>query len=82
MNAKFMLDSEGVLLASIVQDFHFFLLAIRGAVSFALALRFEFEEKKRNVIVTATLVIVLFTTIVFGGGTMPLLKVRATIRME
>ncbi|GFU60242.1 hypothetical protein NPIL_218441, partial [Nephila pilipes] len=48
--------------------------AIRGAVAFALALRFEFEEEKRNVIITSTLVIVLFTTIIFGGGTMPLLK--------
>ncbi|XP_054708883.1 sodium/hydrogen exchanger 8-like [Uloborus diversus] len=48
--------------------------AIRGAVSYALSLRFEFEENKRNVIVTATLIIVLFTTLVFGGSTMPLLK--------
>ncbi|GIX69764.1 hypothetical protein CDAR_417911 [Caerostris darwini] len=48
--------------------------AIRGAVTFALALRFDFEEEKRNVIITTTLVIVLFTTIIFGGSTIPLLK--------
>ncbi|XP_071036597.1 sodium/hydrogen exchanger 8-like isoform X2 [Parasteatoda tepidariorum] len=48
--------------------------AIRGAVAYACSLKFEFEENKRNLIITTTLVIVLFTTIVFGGSTMPLLK--------
>lgn len=47
---------------------------LRGAISYALALHLEFEDEKRHVLVTTTLIIVLFTTLVLGGSTMPLMK--------
>ena len=49
---------------------------LRGAIAFALSLHLEFENEKRHVIVTTTLIIVLFTVLILGGSTMPLLKVR------
>ena len=48
---------------------------LRGAIAFALSLHLEFENEKRHVIVTTTLIIVLFTVLILGGSTMPLLKV-------
>ncbi len=48
---------------------------LRGAVAFALSLHLEFEEEVRRVLVTTTLIIVLFTILVFGGSTMPMMKV-------
>ena len=60
----------------------------RGAIAYALSLHLEFDEevsivskasssinvKVRKVLVTTTLIVVLFTTIVLGGGTLPLVK--------
>ena len=48
---------------------------LRGAVAFALSLHLELSAEKRYVLVTATLIIVLFTIMCLGGATMPLLKV-------
>lgn len=49
---------------------------LRGAISYALSLHLDFKSAEtRHVIITTTLIIVLFTTLVFGGSTMPLLKV-------
>ncbi|XP_046641865.1 sodium/hydrogen exchanger 8-like [Daphnia pulicaria] len=47
---------------------------LRGAIAYALSLHLEFEMETRRVIVTTTLIIVLFTILVLGGSTMPLLK--------
>ena len=48
---------------------------LRGAVAFALSLHLELSAEKRYVLVTATLIIVLFTIMCLGGATMPVLKV-------
>lgn len=48
---------------------------LRGAISYALSLHLEYsKEETRRVVITATLIIVLFTTVIFGGSTLPLLK--------
>lgn len=47
---------------------------LRGAISYALSLHLNFSDETRHVIITSTLIIVLVTTLVFGGATMPLLK--------
>ena len=47
---------------------------LRGAIAYALSLHLEFETETRRVLVTTTLIIVLFTILVLGGSTMPLLK--------
>ncbi|XP_055917322.1 sodium/hydrogen exchanger 8 [Eupeodes corollae] len=48
---------------------------LRGAISYALSLHLELSsDETRHVIITATLIIVLFTTLVLGGSTMPLMK--------
>jgi len=48
---------------------------LRGAIAYALCLHTELEsEEKRHVLVTTTLIIVLFTILFLGGSTMPLLK--------
>lgn len=47
---------------------------LRGAIAYALSLHLEFDDETRKVIVTTTLVVVLFTTIGLGGGTMPFMK--------
>ncbi|KAL8581137.1 hypothetical protein ACOMHN_033585 [Nucella lapillus] len=47
---------------------------LRGAVSFALSLHLELSAEKRYVLVTATLILVLFTIMCLGASTMPLLK--------
>ena len=39
---------------------------LRGAIAYALSLHLEFDEDVRKVIVTTTLVVVLFTTICLG----------------
>ena len=51
---------------------------LRGAVAFALAenLAEYFPKDVTGYLVTTTLLIVLFTIIVLGGSTMPLLKVH------
>lgn len=47
---------------------------LRGAIAFALSINFPFEEDKRHVLITTTLIIVLFTLLVLGGSTLPILK--------
>jgi len=45
-------------------------------VSFALSLHLNLESHKtRQIIVTTTLIIVIFTILFLGGSTMPLMKV-------
>ncbi len=51
---------------------------LRGAIAYALSLHLEFDEEIRKVLVTTTLVVVLFTTIGLGGGTMPFMKCLET----
>lgn len=47
---------------------------LRGAIAFALSLNLNYSNETRHVIVTTTLILVLFTTIVLGGSTLPLMK--------
>ena len=50
---------------------------LRGAVAFALVLMLaDWEETTLKTLVTTTLIIVLFTIVVLGGSTLPILKVR------
>jgi len=52
---------------------------LRGAVSFALSLHLNLEtHETRQIIVTTTLIIVIFTILFLGGSTMPLMKVTFT----
>ena len=53
---------------------------LRGAIAYALALnlseRHAFgNQELLSTIATTTLVVVLFTIVVFGGSTLPILKV-------
>ncbi|ESO97738.1 hypothetical protein LOTGIDRAFT_152832 [Lottia gigantea] len=48
---------------------------LRGAIAFALSLHLDFVEPVKSVLVTTTLIIVLFTILCLGGATMPLMKV-------
>ena len=53
---------------------------LRGAIAYALALnlseRHDFgSQELLSTIATTTLVVVLFTIVVFGGSTLPILKV-------
>jgi len=54
-------------------QFIMFFSGLRGAIAFALSL--NLTSKDRSEIQTATLFIVLFTVVVLGGGTLPMLKV-------
>lgn len=56
------------------QQFIMWFSGLRGAIAFALALHLPFDEETKQVIVSTTLVIVLFTIIVMGGATMPVTK--------
>ena len=50
---------------------------LRGAVAFALSLNFPTvngSDDTRRVVISTTLAVVLFTVIVLGGGTLPLLR--------
>ncbi|PAA64644.1 hypothetical protein BOX15_Mlig019344g1 [Macrostomum lignano] len=47
---------------------------LRGAIAFALAIHLDVRGETRQILVTTTLVIVLFTILVLGGSTMPLMK--------
>ncbi|XP_041455222.1 sodium/hydrogen exchanger 8-like [Lytechinus variegatus] len=47
---------------------------LRGAIAYALSMHLEFGNDTRHVLVTTTLVIVLFTVLGLGGSTLPLLK--------
>ena len=53
------------------------MIGLRGAIAFALSINLDFDQDKRHVLITTTLIIVLFTLLVLGGSTLPLLKVRA-----
>lgn len=49
---------------------------LRGAVAFALVLMLAgWEETTLKTLVTTTLIIVLFTIVILGGSTLPILKV-------
>ena len=49
---------------------------LRGAVAFALVLMLaDWEETTLKTLVTTTLIIVLFTIVILGGSTLPILKV-------
>ena len=49
---------------------------LRGAICYALSLHLELDSiEKRHVIVTTSLIIVLFTILVLGGSTYPVVKV-------
>ena len=50
---------------------------LRGAIAYALSLHLEFEKETRQVIITTTLIIILFKTLVFGGLTMPIVRVSS-----
>jgi len=54
-------------------QFIMFFSGLRGAIAFALAL--NVPSSHSNLMVTTTLAVVLFTIIVFGGGTLPLLSI-------
>lgn len=60
------------------QMFIMWFSGLRGAISYALSLHLEFSDETRHVIITSTLIIVLVTTLVFGGSTMPLMKILQT----
>uniref|UniRef100_A0A8C5WLU4 Sodium/hydrogen exchanger 8 n=1 Tax=Leptobrachium leishanense TaxID=445787 RepID=A0A8C5WLU4_9ANUR len=48
---------------------------LRGAIPYALSLHLELEPiEKRQLIGTTTIIIVLFTILLMGGGTMPLIR--------
>ena len=47
---------------------------LRGAIAFALAINLAETSTAAPMLITTTLAIVLFTIVVFGGGTFPLLK--------
>ena len=49
---------------------------LRGAVAFALVLHLQLDDEKRHVLVTSTLIIIMFTILFLGGSTLPLLKVK------
>ncbi|KAK3732047.1 hypothetical protein RRG08_026434 [Elysia crispata] len=52
---------------------------LRGAVAFALSLHMGLEDQeKQYVLVTTSLILVLFTIVFLGGSTMPLLKFLQT----
>jgi sodium/hydrogen exchanger 8 len=48
---------------------------LRGAIAFALSLNLNIDSEIRHIIVTTTLILVLFTTLVLGGSAMPIIKV-------
>ena len=53
---------------------------LRGAIAFALSINLDFEQDKRHVLITTTLIIVLFTVLCLGGSTLPILKVGIVYR--
>ena len=48
---------------------------LRGAIAFALSLNLQVGGEVRHIIVTSTLILVLFTTLVLGGSTLPLMRI-------
>lgn len=52
------------------------LLGLRGAIPYALSLHLGLEPiEKRQLIGTTTIIIVLFTILLLGSGTMPLIRI-------
>lgn len=50
-------------------------LGLRGAIPYALSLHLDLEPmEKRQLIGTTTIIIVLFTILLLGGSTMPLIR--------
>jgi len=47
---------------------------LRGAIAYALVLHLELGEETHQVLVTTTLIIILFTVLILGGSTMPIMK--------
>ncbi|CAI4229956.1 unnamed protein product [Auanema sp. JU1783] len=47
---------------------------MRGAVCFALVLYMDLEREKKTVILTTTLILILFTTIFLGGTALPFIQ--------
>jgi len=56
------------------QQFIMWFSGLRGAIAFALALHLPFDEETKKVLVSTTLVIVLFTIVFMGGATNPMIK--------
>lgn len=44
-------------------------------MAFALVLHLQLDDEKRHVLITSTLIIIMFTILCLGGSTLPLLKV-------
>ena len=55
---------------------------IRGAVAFGLVLRIPFSVKNRSVIVTTSLTLVVFTTIVLGSTVATIQKLLFSSEMK
>lgn len=76
-----MLESRLSIIMEAVATISGCVVGLRGAIAFALSLHIDIEKEKREVLVTATLIIVLFTLLFLGGGTMPLMSVSVFIQL-
>ncbi|CAH1778714.1 unnamed protein product [Owenia fusiformis] len=47
---------------------------LRGAIAFALSIHLDVDKETKQVLISTTLIIVLFTVLFLGGSTMPLMK--------
>ena len=66
---------EGLIYQYSIFQCFFFPPGLRGAVAFALVLHLQLDDEKRHVLITSTLIIIMFTILCLGGSTLPLLKV-------
>ena len=48
-------------------------------MAFALVLHLQLDDEKRHVLITSTLIIIMFTILCLGGSTLPLLKVSRLV---
>uniref|UniRef100_A0A3Q3XEE0 Sodium/hydrogen exchanger n=1 Tax=Mola mola TaxID=94237 RepID=A0A3Q3XEE0_MOLML len=65
-----------VLLGTPKMMFIMWFSGLRGAIPYALSLHLGLEPiEKRQLIGTTTIIIVLFTILILGGGTMPLIRI-------
>jgi NhaP-type Na+/H+ or K+/H+ antiporter len=55
---------------------------LRGAIAFALALNLKGYYPHYQSIITMTLVVILFTVFIFGGGMLPLLKLLKNVTVQ
>lgn len=67
------------LLSKVTVVSFFFFSGLRGAVAFALVLHLQLDDEKRHVLITSTLIIIMFTILCLGGSTLPLLKVSRVL---